>query len=53
MKEIDITLSFKSRLELFLIKLKVEWKWRKAYGFHLGKLLKDLFFPKPHKALFG
>ena len=59
MEEIKIKLSFKARLELFCLSVKLNWDWNYAlHGFKgalkgLIKDLKDLFKPKEMGCLFG
>ena len=53
MRRVEVALSFKSRLELFLLKLPMEWKLRSVFGFKILSMLKELFFPKKRHALFG
>jgi len=53
MKQTKLKLSFKARLELFFIKLPMEWRLRKVYGFKIFSMLKELFFPKKVYVFFG
>lgn len=52
MKEIEIKLGFKSKIELFFIMLKIDWQFRKIYGFRPCQVFYDIFIRK-HKALIG
>lgn len=49
-KKIQIKLSFKSRLELFIMKFRIV---RRFPDYSLTEELRELFFPRKREAIFG